>query len=91
MELMHKQAYHLWFNWIGNKIIEWRDAKPTNPDLKNCVKALNEIGTFTNSLQTEVEVLHKRISLIRSQKNEMIVNLQDRVKELEDELKSYKL
>ena len=57
MDLLQKQAYHLWFNWLADKIMEWKDAKPLNKDLRNCVKAMNEIGMFTNGLQTEVEVL----------------------------------
>lgn len=91
MDLLQKQAYQLWFNWLGNKVSEWYDSKPANTDLKNCIKALTEIGMFTNGLQTEVEVLHKRVTLIRQQKNEMIQKQKEYIEELENKLKQYEL
>lgn len=91
MDLLQRQSYRLWFNWLGTKISEWRDAKPMNTDLNNCVKALGEIGIFTNSLQTEVEVLHKRVSLIRQQKNDMIQKQKEKIEELENKLKQYEI
>jgi predicted RNase H-like nuclease (RuvC/YqgF family) len=91
MDLLQRQAYHLWFNWLADKIMEWKDAKPLNTDLKNCIKAMNEIGMFTNQLQTEVEVLHKRVSLIRQQKNELIQKQREQIEELENKLKDYNM
>jgi len=91
MDLMQRQAYHLWFNWLADKIMEWKDAKPLNTDFKNCIKAMNEIGMFTNQLQTEVEVLHKRVSLIRQQKNDMIQKQKEQIEELENKLKQYNM
>jgi len=52
---------------------------------------MNEIGMFTNGLQTEVEVLHKRISLIRQQKNDMIQKQIEQIEELENKLKQYEI
>lgn len=91
MDLLQKQAYNLWFNWLADKIMQWKDEKPLNTDLRNCVKAMNEIGLFVNGLRTEVEVLHKRISLIREQKNEMIQQQKEQIQELENKLKQYEL
>ena len=91
MDLLQKQAYHLWFNWLADKIIEWKDAKPLNTDLRNCVKAMNEIGMFVNGQQTEVEVLRKRITLVRQQKNDMIQKQREQIEELENKLKQYEI
>jgi len=91
MDLLQKQAYNLWFNWLADKIMQWKDEKPLNTDLRNCVKAMNEIGLFVNGLRTEVEVLHKRISLIREQKNVMIQQQKEQIQELENKLKQYEL
>ena len=91
MNLLQSQTYNLWFNWLADKIIEWKDAKPLNNDLRNSVKAMNEIGTFVNSLRTEVEVLHKRVQLIRQQKNELIQKQQEQIEQLENKLKQYEI
>lgn len=91
MDLLQKQAYNLWFNWLADKIMEWKDAKPLNKDLRNCIKAMNEIGIFVNGLRTEVEVLHKRAQLIRQQKNELIQKQQEQIKQLENKLKQYEI
>lgn len=91
MDLLQKQAYHLWFNWLADKIMEWKDAKPLNKDLRNCVKAMNEIGMFVNGQQTEVEVLRKRITLVRHQKNDLIKTLQNEITQLKDDLSKYEM
>ena len=89
MTLLQKQSYNLWFNHIAEKVIEWRDAKPANKDLRNFVKGMNEIGQYVNQLNIENDVLLRRISLIRSQKNAMITDLQKQIQELEEQLKQY--
>jgi hypothetical protein len=91
MDLLQKQAYNLWFNWLADKIMEWKDAKPLNNDLRNSIKAMNEIGTFVNGLRTEVEVLHKRVQLIRQQKNELIQKQQEEITQLKDDLNKYQM
>jgi len=91
MDALQKQAYHLWFNWLADKIMEWKDAKPLNKDLRNCIKAMNEIGMFVNGMRTEVEVLRKRITLVRQQKNELIQKQREQIEELENKLKQYEL
>ena len=91
MDALQKQAYHLWFNWLADKIMEWNDAKPLNKDLRNCVKAMNEIGMFVNGMRTEVEVLRKRITLVRQEKNDLIKTLQDEITQLKDDLSKYEM
>lgn len=91
MDLLQKQSYNLWFNWLADKILQWKDAKPANTDLKNCVKAMNEIGMFVNGLRMEVEVLTKRITLIRQQKNELIAKQKQEIEDLKHKLKQFEL
>ena len=91
MDLLQKQTYNLWFNWLADKILQWKDAKPANTDLNNCVKAMNEIGMFVNGLRMEVEVLTKRITLIRQQKNELIAKQKQEIEELKHKLKQFEL
>ena len=91
MDALQKQAYNLWFNWLADKIMEWKDAKPLNKDLRNCIKAMNEIGMFVNGMRTEVEVLRKRITLVRQQKNELIQKQKEQIEELENKLKQYEM
>ena len=91
MTPLQNQTYVLWFQYLGDKLIEWSDAKPANRDLRNCVKAMSEIGMFTNGLRMETEILQKRIDLIRSQKNEIIDKQNEKIKELENKLKQYEI
>lgn len=91
MDALQKQAYNLWFNWLADKIMEWKDAKPLNKDLRNCIKAMNEIGMFVNGMRTEVEVLRKRVTLIRHQKNELLQKQKEQIEELENKLKQYEM
>ena len=91
MDALQSQAYNLWFNWLADKIMEWKDAKPLNKDLRNCIKAMNEIGMFVNGMRTEVEVLRKRVTLIRHQKNELLQKQKEQIEELENKLKQYEM
>ena len=91
MDALQKQAYNLWFNFLADKVMEWKDAKPLNKDLRNCVKAMNEIGMFVNGLRTENEVLIKRVTLIRHQKNDIIKKQQDEITQLKDDLSKYEM
>ena len=88
MDLLQRQSYKLWFNWLGHKIKEWHELKPKNTELINCVKAINEIGVFNYSLQTEVDVLTKKLSLVRQEKNEIIEQLREQIKQLTNEDKT---
>ena len=91
MTILQKQSYNLWFNWIADKVIEWKQAKPMNTDLNNCIKAMNEIGQYVNQLNIENEVLMKRISLTRESKNKLIADLQKQIEDLENKLKQYEI
>ncbi len=91
MTLLQNQTYVLWFQFLGDKLIDWYYKKPANKDLKRCVKAMSEIGQFTNGLRMETEVLQKRIDLIRSQKNDIIIKQKQKIEELEDKLKQYEI
>ena len=91
MTILQKQSYNLWFNWIADKVIEWKQAKPMNTDLNNCIKAMNEIGQYVNQLNIEHDVLMKRISLTRESKNKLIVDLQKQIEDLENKLKQYEI
>lgn len=91
MEDLKQKTYLLWFNWVGNKVIEWRELKPGNTDIKNCVKGLNEIGTYVNGLMVEVDVLRRRISSVREEKNKIILSQKETIKELKKELKKYEI
>ncbi len=91
MTLLQKQTYKLWFDWVGNKFIEWSDAKPANTEIKNCVRGLGEIGQYVNQLNMENDVLTKRVSLLRSEKNQTIKALQVQIEELKNKLKKYEL
>ena len=91
MDHLQNQSYNLWFNYLADKIMEWRDAKPMNKDLKNCIKGMNEVGQFVNQLRVENQVLIKRISLIRGEKNNLIAKYKEQIDELEHKLKQYEL
>ena len=91
MTILQKQSYNLWFNWIADKVIEWKQAKPMNADSNNCIKAMNEIGQYVNQLNIENDVLMKRISLTRESKNKLIVDLQKQIEDLENKLKQYEI
>jgi polyhydroxyalkanoate synthesis regulator phasin len=89
MDLLQRQAYNLWFTWLAEKINEWNESKPLNKDLRNCIKALTEIGMFANTLQNEIEIVTKRYHLTREQKNKTINDLKEQIQELENKLKQY--
>jgi hypothetical protein len=91
MNLIQKQAYSNWYSYLFNKLLDWQKQKPNNKDVANCVKSITEIGIFTNGLQVENDILNKKVSLIMSQKNEIISKLQEQLEELEHKLKQYEL
>ena len=91
MNLLQKQSYQVWYSFLIDKLLEWKKQKPDNKDIANCVKSITEIGIFTNRLQVENDILNKKVSLIMSQKNEIISKLQEQLEELEHKLKQYEL
>jgi len=82
MTLLQRQSYLVWYSFLMNKLLEWQKEKPNNKDLKNCVKAITQIGLYNNLLQTELEVQTKRESLTRQEKNKQILKLEQELKQL---------
>ena len=82
MTLLQRQSYLVWYSFLMNKLLEWQKEKPNNKDLKNCVKAITQIGLYNNLLQTELEIQTKRESLTRQEKNKQILKLEQELKQL---------
>lgn len=82
MTLLQRQSYLVWYSFLMNKLLEWQEQKPNNKDLKNCVKAITQIGLYNNLLQTELEIQTKRESLTRQEKNKQILKLEQELKQL---------
>ena len=61
MTLLQKQSYYHWFQFLGSKVLEWRDAS-SNTDIKNVLKATNQIGVYVASLEQENAILELKIS-----------------------------
>ena len=80
---MQKQSYALWYSFLIHKLLEWQKQKSNNKDINNCVKAITEIGIFNNYLQTELDVIKKRESLIRNERNKEILKLKQELKQYE--------
>ena len=83
MNILQKQAYNQWFTFLADKLMEWNKQKPNNKDITNCVKAITEIGLFTNTLLTELDIITKRESLVRNDKNKEILKLKEELKQYE--------
>jgi len=83
MTLLQKQSYLVWYSFLMDKLLEWQKEKPNNKDLKNCVKAITQIGLYNNLLQTELEVQTKKESLTRQEKNKQILKLEQELKQFE--------
>jgi len=83
MNLLQRQSYLVWYSFLMDKLLEWQKEKPNNKDLKNCVKAITEIGLYNNLLQTELEVQTKKESLTRQEKNKQILKLEQELKQFE--------
>lgn len=91
MNLLQKQSYLTWFDFLANKIVEWNELKPDNKDLKNCIKAIGEIGIFTNSLLNENTIVQKRLDLLRHEKNNLIIKQKKEIEDLKQKLKQYEI
>ena len=83
MTLLQRQSYLVWYTFLIDKLLEWQEQKPNNKDLKNCVKAITQIGLYNNLLQTELEIQTKKESLTRQEKNKQILKLQQELKQFE--------
>ena len=82
MNLLQRQSYLVWYSFLMDKLLEWQKEKPNNKDLKNCVKAITQIGLYNNLLQTELEIQTKKESLTRQEKNKQILKLEQELKQL---------
>ena len=82
MTLLQRQSYLVWYSFLMDKLLEWQKEKPNNKDLKNCIKAITQIGLYNNFLQTELEIQTKRESLTRQEKNKQILKLEQELKQL---------
>jgi len=83
MTLLQRQSYLVWYSFLMEKLLEWQKEKPNNKDLKNCIKAITQIGLYNNLLQTELEIQTKRESLTRQEKNKQILKLEQELKQYE--------
>ena len=83
MTLLQRQSYLVWYSFLIDKLLEWQEQKPNNKDLKNCIKAITQIGLYNNLLQTELEIQTKRESLTRQEKNKQILKLEQELKQYE--------
>ena len=83
MTLLQRQSYLVWYSFLMNKLLEWQKEKPNNKDLKNCIKAITQIGLYNNLLQTELEIQTKKESLTRQEKNKHILKLEKKLKQFE--------
>ena len=83
MTLLQRQSYLVLYSFLMNKLLEWQKEKPNNKDLKNCIKAITQIGLYNNLLQTELEIQTKRESLTRQEKNKQILKLEQELKQFE--------
>ncbi len=83
MTLLQRQSYLVWYSFLIDKLLEWQEQKPNNKDLKNCIKAITQIGLYNNFLQTELEIQTKRESLTRQEKNKQILKLEQELKQYE--------
>ncbi len=69
MEILQKQSYYNWFQWLGKKMIEWGE-KSDSVDIQNAMKATSEIGMYVLALEKENLILEKTVALERSKRRE---------------------
>lgn len=65
MTLLQKQEYYQWFQYLGNKVLEWKDKSKNNKDIDNVLKATNSIGLYVLQLEKENIILKKQIQLLK--------------------------
>jgi hypothetical protein len=72
MELTEHQIYNAWYKALGNKLMDWHEAKPDNKDLINLLKAVELIGTHNNKLNKENRELELELKTIKQTLKELI-------------------
>jgi len=72
MELTEHQIYNAWYKALGNKLMDWHQAKPDNKDLINLLKAVEIIGTHNNKLNKENRELELELKTIKQTLKELL-------------------
>jgi len=72
MELTEHQIYNAWYKSLGNKLMDWHEAKPDNKDLINLLKAVELIGTHNNKLNKENRELELELKTIKQTLKELL-------------------
>lgn len=72
MELTEHQIYNAWYKALGNKLMDWHEAKPDNKDLINLLKAVELIGTHNNKLNKENRELELELKTIKQKLKELL-------------------
>ena len=88
-----EMKYYTDFNLVGEKIIQWRTAKPQNESLKEIYFAWQEIGFYVNNLITEQRAYNQSLSEYRADKIRAVNRARkadERIEELEKEINKYK-
>lgn len=85
--------YYTDFNLVGEKIVQWRTAKPQNESLKEIYFAWQDIGFYVNNLITEQRAYNQSLSEYRSDKIRAVNRARkadERIEELQEEINKYK-
>ena len=72
MELTEHQINNAWYKALGNKLMDWHEAKPDNKDLINLLKAVELIGTHNNKLNKENRELELELKTIKQTLKELL-------------------
>ena len=85
--------YYTDFNLVGEKIIQWRSAKPQNESLREIYFAWQDIGFYVNNLIMEQRAFNQSLSEYRADKIRAVNRARradEKIAELENDLKKYK-
>ena len=69
MDILQKQSYYQWFQFLGTKMIEWGE-KSDSVDIQNAMKATSEIGMYVMALEKENNILQHKVKLEREKRLE---------------------
>jgi chaperonin cofactor prefoldin len=67
MDLIEHQTYNAWYKSIGNKLLDWHEARPENKDLSNILKGIEFIGLHVVKLNKENKRLELELSSIKEE------------------------
>ena len=77
MELTEHQIYNAWYKSLGNKLMDWHEAKPQNKDLINLLRAVEIIGIHNNKLNKENRELKSESEKLKEQVKEALSKLNE--------------